>query len=110
MRVTRGIRVRAGRGRLRSKQGLPVQHKHNIGSFPRPKTTINTLCISLAMLSDAGIAERVKLGLITADSHREDNRDQRGGMGKNIDENDDPNIISSDYRDSSDEECVWDDR
>jgi hypothetical protein len=48
------------------------------------------------MLKDAGIAERVKLGLFTADSHREDNRDQRGGMKKKLDEDDDPNIISRD--------------
>jgi hypothetical protein len=65
--------------------------------------------VSLAMLSEAEIAERVKLGLITADSHAEDDDEIEEEEWEEFDEDDDPNA-SRDYSDGSDEEYVWDDR
>jgi len=61
------------------------------------------------MLSEAEIAERVKLGLITADSHAEDDEEIEEEEWEEFDEDDDPNT-SRDYSDGSDEEYVWDDR
>eukprot|EP00804_Cyclotella_cryptica_P010598 CCRYP_015189-RA/>CCRYP_015189-RA protein AED:0.04 eAED:0.04 QI:1585/1/1/1/1/1/4/165/641 len=66
--------------------------------------------VSIAMLSEAEIAERVKLGLITADSHAEEDDDQEAEEEEweEFDE-DDPNT-SRDYSSGDDEEYVLDER
>lgn len=66
--------------------------------------------VSIAMLSEAEVAERVKLGLITADSHAEDDEDQEveEEEWEEFDE-DDPNT-SRDYSSGDEADYVLDGR